>query len=845
MLIISKITPQDTIITANKRQVLALNSCYLQQYQNNGYLAVVPNIVDYRTFLVQTWQQYSTKPQVLLDDYAQFLLWQNIIKNNTLTQQITPALQLNWLDNELVKKMQNEYAVVRQFRLVPSRLKNYFNQRVQLFTTCIEQYQNELKKENFVDEFDIAEALIKQDITLPNQIYHYGFKQPSPQQQALLTHFRATTLAMDINYGQIQQKNAYPSTEVELDAAVAWLASEVQQKPQQKLVLVIPQLSELQHQVVYKLDQAFGYHKHLVSQVDKAYNLSLGRYLRDYAMVGNAIDLLYFAQHYQADSLPIDLLKSVVVSPFIKGWQAELNPRHHLQAQLQQVKISKEVLINLAQINCPIFYQCLLALEQLENIKPLKKSHLDWMAVFNQILHTFGWAAQQGLSSEQYQLLAKYQDLQYIFCRLDQIIPTLSFKQALRHWSELLTQTIFQPKLSQVANVHILGQLEAQGLFFDQAWIMGLNSDFLPGQPKDYYFIEADIATQFCLPGSGYQPLEKEAQATLNQLTRLATVHYLSYAQSNKAKLSFASPYIDFSSPPSPFLPKKVVPTYKMYEFVVDNLAPPLQKLAVKGGVAILSSQSQCAFQGFSHRLNISQLSPASIGINPQDRGILLHKVLESIWQLLGSQSALKKLKNLKAFIQTQVQKIYPNTSVFWQIEAKRAVEILLVFLTAELERDAFSIVALEQQQHINIAGLSFRVRLDRIDKDDQGHTMIFDYKTGQVHLSDIGITRAGFSPTIKQPQLVIYALNNVLDALAFIQLNSEKVAYIGCAKNDILAKQLKKNSNSEQFLALQKYWQAQLKQTSLDFIQGKAAVLPTQGACDYCQLDTLCRVQK
>jgi len=39
--------------------------------------------------------------------------------------------------------------------------------------------------------------------------------------------------------------------------------------------------------------------------------------------------------------------------------------------------------------------------------------------------------------------------------------------------------------------------------------------------------------------------------------------------------------------------------------------------------------------------------------------------------------------------------------------------------------------------------------------------------------------------------------------------------------------------------------WQQQLDQTSLDYQQGNAEVLPTKGACEYCEYDSLCRIKK
>ncbi|SMN02107.1 FIG01199495: hypothetical protein [uncultured Candidatus Thioglobus sp.] len=60
----------------------------------------------------------------------------------------------------------------------------------------------------------------------------------------------------------------------------------------------------------------------------------------------------------------------------------------------------------------------------------------------------------------------------------------------------------------------------------------------------------------------------------------------------------------------------------------------------------------------------------------------------------------------------------------------------------------------------------------------------------------------------------------------------------------DSLPKQSSRNSCLD-WDEQQRSWHATLNSASQDFQIGKAAVLPTKAACDYCDYDALCRVEK
>ena len=835
---------KDTIITANKRQILALRQWYIGHYQTKELSVILPRIIDYQSFLIQQYTQHINQ-KALLNNYEQYLIWQEIIyAQHNKFKQYDLTLELFQNYHSLTQTLQNEYSLLRQFKIKLSALQDYFNDKTQLFLAIIDQYQQKLAKLHCLDLFDVADILTKhQDLTRSDgQYYYYGFKQLTPQQAGIFTTIDATELNTIYKFGGITQQCVYETVESELSSAVDWLNEQSRQNPQQSLALIVPNLGQLRHKVIRQIDRVFGLNQQIIDSTQKPYNLSLGQFLSHYSMIKSAINILLFAYDYQQNLTLDKRLPQVLLSGFIAGCETEVNERHQLHCLLTNQLVNKQSLVEISQSKTPLFHQQLIALETLLTTDTFdkKQTHHQWMGLCQKILDVFAWGQAKTLSSSQYQLFNKYHQLTLTFNRLDRLNTSISFYQALWHWIGLLSQTPFQPKLAQQTNIYIIGQLEAQGLFFDQAWIMGLDTTFLPGKIKKYVFIPSVLAVEYSLFKSSYELLADDAKVSANQLTQLAKTHYLSYAKVVSSQTRLPSPYFTFNSY---FKLSTTLPKVQKFTILVDSQAPTLAHKHINNGIRAIKYQLQCPFKGFARRLNIPEFEEVNIGISPIEKGQYIHQTLEKIYQKIRTQADLSKIEDISHFVWQYIKQIYPiSENIFWQLEAKRAKKIIANFLALELSRSKFEVLAVEKEQKVKLANLSFKIRLDRLDKDEYDNQIIIDYKTSTPKLSQIGLLRTGFGQ-ISEPQLAVYALNNPIDALAFVQLQSEQVKWIGCGKTEVLEDYFKKNSDSEQFSALKKYWQQQLEKAAEDFQQGKAEVLPQKNACEYCQLDPLCRV--
>lgn len=859
----------DTIITANKRQILTLEHYYYQQLKDNGLPKFMPNIVDYQSFLVQSWQKIGIdSPITLLNKTQQFFIWAQIIRNpsHVIKKHLT-HLEFLIKDNQLIKQVMSEYGLVCQFEINASEFERYFSTKSAVFLLWQQAYQAFLVKNKCIDEFDVVDLLIKknQNLMLKGQVFYYGFKQLTPQQKRLTKVLSAQLLSIDMHYSDNQHTTkTFDTTAAEITHVASWvkqqyLAFDTQStnankttQNQNSIAVIVPDLSTLKHTISTALDKQFGYDTQLTPSVQKAYNISLGNPMLWYELVDISLKLLSFVQAWHLGRVAQGLLSKVLLSPFIKGAYQEQSQRAQTDIKLQSLACVElkpaQILKVLQQQNCPLLTDIILGIDTtLNNFNSNQEKHHygQWILEFTRILKHWSWGEDRRLSSTEYQLFNKYQQTQLSFQQLDILNKPVAFTKALSAWQQVLAQTSFSPKLAKPANIHILGQLEAQGLQFDKVWIMGMNSDFLPGKIKHYRFIESDIAMRFDLPDSHYARLNTQANLTLTHLKKLAPDQIFSYAKQDNSshnRLRHATHLLEFSSTVLTDNLQYLAP--KPLQVLTDNELPKLSDTHISQGIKTLEYQAQCAFRGGAQRFDIVDIPDLSIGINAMQKGQLMHKVLESLWGLLGNQTTLKQHQSqLALLVAQQIAQYLPNPTHFEQIEAKRIEGIIVALLEMELERKPFKVQSVEVVQTVNINGLSFNIRLDRIDIDEFGNKIIFDYKTGKVSAAQLGVTKSGLTGIITQPQLPIYALHNQADGVAFIGLRAQKVEYLGYAKTEVATEIFNQKSDSKHYTELQQFWQTSLNQTSLNFQQGKAEVDPTKGACEYCNLSSLCRI--
>jgi RecB family exonuclease len=145
------------------------------------------------------------------------------------------------------------------------------------------------------------------------------------------------------------------------------------------------------------------------------------------------------------------------------------------------------------------------------------------------------------------------------------------------------------------------------------------------------------------------------------------------------------------------------------------------------------------------------------------------------------------------------------------------------------------------------VNGLALMLRPDRIDEFADGRRAVIDYKTRAPSK-----TRwLGDRP--QEPQLPLYSLlDSTIQGIAFAELSTtDPVKFValgeelGLAEHDNKSLESQTRGIATTWSELVELWKASLNQLAVEFMAGAATVTPRPGACDYCDLAPLCRINE
>jgi ATP-dependent helicase/nuclease subunit B len=286
-------------------------------------------------------------------------------------------------------------------------------------------------------------------------------------------------------------------------------------------------------------------------------------------------------------------------------------------------------------------------------------------------------------------------------------------------------------------------------------------------------------------------------------------------------------------------------------ESLRDASGPPLPAGShVSGGTALLKDQAACPFRAFAiHRLQAAALEGPARGLEPLDRGILVHRALEHCWARLGDFSALLAaaddvLESLcrqaaRTAVEEQVGRrpsIY--TERFTAIEKERLAALLGQWLALERSRTPFAVLVQEREQVADLGSIRVTARADRIDRLPDGSIAIIDYKTGRPRVQGWDGDRPD------EPQIPLYAVasGEALGAVMFARVRKGEMAFLGVGTSDIAAGI--ERVAPETLDGLLAGWRKALTALAAEVVAGHAPVAPKEEkTCQYCDLGALCRI--
>jgi RecB family exonuclease len=187
----------------------------------------------------------------------------------------------------------------------------------------------------------------------------------------------------------------------------------------------------------------------------------------------------------------------------------------------------------------------------------------------------------------------------------------------------------------------------------------------------------------------------------------------------------------------------------------------------------------------------------------------------------------------------------------YLELEETRLIDLIAEWLEYEAARLPFTVAATEVPASPTIASLALDLRLDRIDRLNDGSLLVIDYKSGCVS------PKSWELPRPDDVQLPLYASFGLdqgaeLGGLVFAKVHAAKVEFagrVGDAKATLLPELSGTSGLAKNRLTAEDLigWREYIEQMARDFLAGRAEVDPRKypETCERCGLQTLCRIQE
>ena len=257
----------------------------------------------------------------------------------------------------------------------------------------------------------------------------------------------------------------------------------------------------------------------------------------------------------------------------------------------------------------------------------------------------------------------------------------------------------------------------------------------------------------------------------------------------------------------------------------------------------MLQDQLECPFRAFArHRLGVRQEREPSEFPDALERGIVLHSVMQRLGNTYATRKQLLALttEEIYAACEHVLMQQRPLPDLFVANECARLSALIEQWIAIEELRFPFSIEATEQNYQLSLEGLTFNLRVDRIDRQEETLT-VFDYKTSTRSIN--GATKS--PPT--DLQLPIYSLLDPdISNVVYACIGDKEVKATGVGEQPLDATNkgvLKIHSPLMSWSEQREQWHTTLSELARSIQQGDARVTPQKNACRYCDLQSFCRI--
>ena len=865
------------VVAASERAARALTARFHRARRAEGLAAwPAPAILDWNSFLRDTWQSSANSgvgdDRLLLDPLQEQSIWAEIAGSD---QHMATLLEgpLNRMAALAMEAHKLLCSYAPQFLRPAARAG--WQQDAGNFSAWLTAFDQTCRTANVLSPARLPLELIH---SLQNasptaaqrpRLLLAGFDRILPIQRRFFDAWGAWQETSVPNPASDLHFYKAADTQSELAACALWCKRQLAADTQSNLLIITQNISQRRGEI----ERAFLNHARSDANASPPlFEFSLGIPLSQVALARGAHLLLRWLSNALAEheldwllssaQLAADAQESVAVQAYMRALRVRglERPQWTLNAFLSQP----------ANTSLPPTWVARIKETQrhFAEHSRLDRSPLDWAELVPQVLQSSGWPGARPLSSAEFQTLRRWQQCVESCASLGFDGRRISWSKFLSVLARALDETLFSLE-SRDAPIQIAGPAESAGLTADAIWFMGATEDAWPSSGVTHPLLPPEIQRAFAMPHATSQLDWELGQSITTRLLSSAPEICFSYARQNEDAESRPSRLIErFTSAPQPLPPELSAPDAQvpLTVFFEDIVPPPFPPGPVEGGSRVLTFQSQCPFKAFAKaRLAAEGWQPAEAGLTAAQRGQLLHAVLYAVWS--GPPLGIRTLADLRALadrsgflaghvsramqqvLRAAVRERMPRR--YLELEELRLVRLVSEWLDYEATRLNFEVLETEARRTIHVAGLTFDLRLDRIDRLSDGTLLVIDYKTGQVS------TKSWESPRPDDVQLPLYAgfalaPDEELGGLAFAKVRRGDQNFAGHVLDARATLFPMLNGTSglvKNILTVEQLidWKLQIEALANDFLASRSIVDPREypKTCEHCGLESLCRIQE
>ncbi len=755
----------------------------------------------------------------------------------------------------------------------------YLNQDAMAFVSWAREYTAQCERQGWIDQSSLAMAVMQHcGNEMARSIALVGFDDLTPQQKNLIAVLRSRQFNIKLiplaDRNHQTRVGGFANANEEITCAANWARRCLHHHPGESIGVVVPNLHAQRQQIQSRFNDILQPEAMLrfTESLHRPFSISLGKPLIDYPVIDTALTILGLVLQ------PVDMkdLSRLLRTPYIHFADGERATRGMIDAALREhgepnmsihtfLRVFHDGAENAAFSSA--FFSLLQRLHAAYQALPGFQSLAEWAKSFSRLLGIFNWPGELSQDSSEYQTLQAWRERLDEFAGLGLVAEQVNYQTAFMQLRQLLMHSSFQPKTAETP-IQIMDIEGAAGMQFDHLWASGLHEEVWPASAEANPFVPLSLQRAAGVPAATAAHQLICSQNVTARLIRSARDVILSFPLNENERPLRPSPLIrgypvQDDGPDFEMAPDYLASVHAggELESLQDDMAPVIHADdTVSGGTALFKDQSACPFRAFArHRLKARGLSAIDIGLDLRARGLLIHTVLQRLWEQLGDQQTLKNKseKGLNELIERVVDasiNVYrrkrPQTfsGRFARVEKQRLALILKEWLAQEAARSPFKVIACERKQVFEYEGVLIKMRVDRMDQLSNGEQVIIDYKTGQA--------KAGqwFAERMEEPQLPLYASVASADvaAITFAQIRRGGARYIGLSKDaDTLPgtkafMQTKYATGYDHWDGLLNAWRGRLRALMGEFRSGVAKVSPRDAdCCRYCDLHSLCRIHE